>query len=435
MIYLKWLKQRFVFLRRILIELYNAIIYQKQSHFLLHRVNAHRCPEEAILFYSFWGRVGFATKEIIALLSNDRLFNKSIKLDGFDEKIDYKKLYQKGSEKRLYPKSPLINTTEIFIEDAYYKKISNSFLLAYNHDKEKKDISNEWERISTEFRSLFFDEKNQLIKESLENFRGDPAIYEKIFNNQYSYIKKEDGYVKNYLNAIDLVLEYHRYGARINKEMLASVSESKAGKFLTLNYRGKKLSEQLIQHLVITHDLVTQVPFSQEKRSIILDIGCGFGGSARLLNTYVPNATQILLDLPETLFLTAYYLKYNFPNKKIGLLEDIYPHLENLDEILPQYDFIIIPPFVLDHIKEKSIDLVVNASSLAFMSEEYLNYYLKESNRVLKEGGHFYSLNTTQDSEWGIGSYNWDYQANYLTISFNYDNRFAFPQWLGKKIS
>ena len=434
MIYLKWLKQRFVFLRRIFIELYNAIIYQKQSQFLLHRVNAHRCSQEAILFYSFWGRVGFATKEIIALISKDKIFKKSIKLDGFDENIDYDALYQKGSDERLYPKSPMIHIQKNSIDNAYYTKIANSFLLAYNHDKHAKDISNEWERISTEFRSLFFDENNQLIKESLENFRGDPAIYEKIFNNQYPYIKKEEGYVKSYLNAIDLVLDYHRYGARINKEMLASVSETKAGNFLTLNYRGKKLSEQLIQHLVITHDLVTHVPFSQEKRSMILDIGCGFGGSARLLHTYVPNSTQILLDLPETLFLTAYYLKYNFPNKKIGLLEDIYPHLDNLDEILPQYDFIVIPPFVLDHLKANSIDLVVNASSLAFMSEEYLNYYLKESNRVLKEGGHFYSLNSTQDSEWGTGSHNWNYQANYLTIAFNYDNRFAFPQWLGRKI-
>ena len=58
MIYLKWLKQRFVFLRRNLIELYNAIIYQKESRFLLHRVNAHRCSQEAILFTLFgvvWG--------------------------------------------------------------------------------------------------------------------------------------------------------------------------------------------------------------------------------------------------------------------------------------------------------------------------------------------------------------------------------------------
>jgi len=434
MIFLKWFKQRLIFTRRLFIELYNKTIYQKQSQFILHRVNGHRCPYEAILFYSFMGRVGFATKEFIALITNNRIFKKSISIDGFDKEVDYQKLYEKGDENLLYPKSPMVNAHEAKIEDSYYEKIANSFLLSYKHESEGKDISDEWERISTEFRDIFFDENNKIIKENLENFRGDPEIYSKIFNNQYPYISKEEGYVKSYLNAIDLVLEYHRYSSRINKELLASISESKAGNYLSINYRGKKLSEQLIQHMVITHDLVMHVPFSTEKREVILDIGCGFGGSARLLNYHTPNATQILLDLPETLFLTAYYLKYNFPNKKIALLEDIYPHLENLDEVIAEYDFIIIPPFVLDHIKNDSIDLVVNASSLAFMSEEYLNYYLEQTNRVLKNGGYFYSLNTTEDSEWGVGSHNWDYRANYLTVSYNYDNRFSYPQWLARKL-
>jgi len=170
------------------------------------------------------------------------------------------------------------------------------------------------------------------------------------------------------------------------------------------------------------------------KRNVVLDIGVGFGGSTRIMSYYTPNTSHILLDLPETLFLTAYYLKYNFPNKKIALLEDIYPHLDNFNAIIEEYDFIIIPPFVLDYVNNESVDLVINASSLAFMSEEYLTYYLEQTKRVLKEGGYFYSLNTTKDSEWGIGSHNWDYKAEYLTLMYNYDNRFSYPQWLGQKI-
>jgi putative sugar O-methyltransferase len=435
MIYIKWLKQRFIFLKRVFIEFYNSIIYEKQSQFILHKFNAHRCPYESMLFYSFFGRFFFALKEVISLITKDKIFKKSIKIDDFDEPIDYEKLYKQGSNELLYPKSPMINTTNISIDDIYYEKIATSFLLAYQHDSKEKDISNEWDRISKEFRSIFFDDNNQIIKENLENFRGDSEIYSKIFNNQYPYISKEDGYTKSYLAAIDLVLEYHRYAKRVDHALLASISESTAGNYLSINYRGKKLSDQLIQHMVITNDLVKHVPFSVYKRDVILDIGAGFGGSARLLNAYTPNACQILLDLPETLFLTAYYLKYNFPNKKIALLEDIYPHLDNLDEVIASYDFIVIPPFVLDYLKDDSIDLVINASSLAFMSEEYLTHYLKETNRLLKKGGYFYSLNTTEDSEWGIGSHNWNFEANYLTISQGFDNRFSYPQWLGRKLS
>jgi len=434
MTYLRWLKQRFVFLKRVLITLFNSTIYQKQSQFLLHKTNAHRCPYSFILFYNTFGRILFALKEFLALLTNNKIFKKSITIDGFNKEINYKELYKKGHINTLYPKSPMINTSKTSISDNYYEKIANSFLLAHTHEADEKDISNEWERISTEFREIFFDENNKIIKKNLENFRSNPKIYKKIFNNQYPYINPQESYTKTYLTAIDLVLEYHRFAEKIDKEVLASISESTAGNYLSINYQGKKLSEQLLQNMVVANDIIKHVPFSTERRNVILDIGVGFGGSTRILSYYTPNTTQILLDLPETLFLTAYYLKYNFPHKKIALLEDIYPYLDNLDEIIEEYDFIIIPPFVLDHIKAKSIDLVINASSLAFMSKEYLDYYLKEIKRVLKNNGYFYSLNTTENSEWGIGSHNWDYQANYLTLMYNFDNRFSYPQWLGKKI-
>lgn len=434
MIYLKWLKQRFIFTRRAIIEAYKKLIYQQSSHFLLHRVNAHACPYESMIFYSFFGRILFGLREVIALFTNNRIFKKSIDLDAIDTKIDYDDLYLQGNNAYLYPKSPMINTSLVEVEDNYYKKIAKSLFLAYEYEYKKKDISIEWERIRLEFKNIFFDEQNNLKKESLENFRGNPAIYTKIFNDQYTYISKNNSYIKNYLEAIDLVLEYHRYASKVDPALLASVSESTAGGYLSVNYRGKKLSDQVLLHMVVVNDILKHVPLSS-KREVILDIGSGFGGVSRILSYYRENSTQILVDLPETLILTAYYIKYNFPNKKIALLEDIENNLENFNEIILEYDFVIVPPIILDYITEKSIDLVMNTASLAFMSKGYLDYYLQHIDRILKEGAYFYSLNTTENSVWGIGSHNWNFKSNYLTIHHEFSNRFSYPQWLGKKIS
>lgn len=434
MIYLKWLKQRFIFTRRAIIETYKKLIYQQSSHFLLHRVNAHACPYESMIFYSFFGRILFGLREVIALFTNNRIFKKSIDLDAIDTKIDYDDLYLQGNNAYLYPKSPMINTSLVEVEDNYYKKIAKSLFLAYEYEYKKKDISIEWERIRLEFKNIFFDEQNNLKKESLENFRGNPAIYTKIFNDQYTYISKNNSYIKNYLEAIDLVLEYHRYASKVDPALLASVSESTAGGYLSVNYRGKKLSDQVLLHMVVVNDILKHVPLSS-KREVILDIGSGFGGVSRILSYYRENSTQILVDLPETLILTAYYIKYNFPNKKIALLEDIENNLENFNEIILEYDFVIVPPIILDYITEKSIDLVMNTASLAFMSKGYLDYYLQHIDRILKEGAYFYSLNTTENSVWGIGSHNWNFKSNYLTIHHEFSNRFSYPQWLGKKIS
>jgi len=323
------------------------------------------------------------------LVTQNRVFKKSISIDGFDSEIEYKELYKKGDFAYLYPKSPMVNTQKVVIENAFYEKIFNSYILAYTHNS-NRDITEEWERISTEFKEIFFDKDGKIVKENLQNFRADPNIYNKTFNDWYRHISKEDSYKKNYLYAIDLVLEYHRYAQKIDKEILASVSESQAGEYLSINYRGKKLSEQLLQNLVVANDIIKHVPLSHQRQNIVLDIGSSFGGSNRILNYYYPNTTQILLDLPETLFLTAYYIRYNFPNKKIALLDDIYHDLENFSTIIKEYDFIIIPPFVLDYIKDKQIDLVINSASLSFMSREYLDYYLKEIKRVLKDGAYLY---------------------------------------------
>jgi putative sugar O-methyltransferase len=435
MIYLKWLGQRLIFFKRILIEFQKRIVYQKESQFLLHRFNAHACPYESMLFYSFIGRVFFTFKEFMALITNNKIFKKSITLDGLEKALDYTSLYKQGKNTYLYPKSPMINVSIFQIDDSYYEKISKSLFLAYEYDKSNKDVSNEWGRISSEFKDLFFDKDSKLKKESLENFRGNPKIYSKIFNDQYAYISKKNSYAKNYLEAIDLVLEYHRYASKIDSSLLSSVSESSAGGYLSVNYRGKKLSDQVLLHMVVVNDIITHVPPLQEKREVIVDIGSGFGGVSRLLSYYRENSTQILVDLPETLMLTAYYIKYNFPHKKIALLEDIIDDLENFNEIILEYDFVIVPPFILEYIDKKSVDLVMNVASLAFMSKEYLDYYLEQIDRTLKIGGYFYSLNTTENSIWGIGSHHWNFKSNYLTISQGFDNRFSYPQWLAKKLS
>jgi len=434
MLYLKWLLKRFIFFRRVIIELYNKIIYQKTSQFILHPTNAHRCPYESVLFYGLIGRFFLATKEILALMSHDKIFKKSINIDGFDTPIDYKSLYKKGEDSYLYPKSPMIKVGKINIEDAFYRKIADSYFLSYKEDNLNKGLTQEWNSVSELYRDIFFNNKT-IIRENIENFRGDPKIYNQIFTNNFLYISEEESYTKNYMNAIDLVLDYHKQAMRMDKIFLASLSETTSGNHQSINYRGKSLSRELMYHGIISYDIISYIPkpFLGE-REVMLDIGAGFGGIARILSFYRDNTTQILLDLPETLLLTAYYLKDNFPNKKIALLEDIYPYLNNLDAVLFSYDFILIPPFVLEYIKEESIHVVMNTTSLGFMSEKYLNFYLEETKRVLKKGGYFYSLNSTKSVDGGIGSYDWDYKQEYLTVAYGFDNRFAYPQWLGKKI-
>ena len=359
------------------------------------------------------------------------MLKKSIQLEGY-EKIEQD--FTKGDYSYLYPVSPMLNTEKEDIEENYLREIEQSLELAYVMENNIFDKTKEWDRVTDVFKSLFFKDNGKIDLEKLRQFRATPKRCEEVFGDQFYYVDQEVGYTKAYLKAIDLVLEYHRYSKVIKKELLASVSESAVGGSAFVHYRGQYLSEKLLFHTLMVNDILNHVDFSKENRNIIVDIGSGYGGLDRLLSYYVQNSCFVLVDLPETLLLTSYYVKYNFPNKKIALLRDIADRLDDFESLVLEYDFIIIPPSVVEKIPSASVDLVMNSASLGFMQKDYVTYYLSHIYRMLRPLGHFYSLNKEYNDQLGIGFYSWNFEGAYLTKHMDYNNRFSYAQWLGQKI-
>ena len=427
----KWLVKRFGFSKRILFEFIDSMIYHRKSQFLLHSWNGHRTPFKMILFYNLFGRIIFASREFIALLTNGKLVKKTIKLEGYEEFITSNTT---GDYNSLWPLSPLECHTKISISSILQKKMRESLILAYTLEKSSFDKTEEWDRVSNLFKSLFFDENREINESSLVNFRSTNERCEEVFGDHFSYVDTSSGYIKAYLKAIDLVLDYHRFAKVINKELLASVTESPIGGSSFVYYRGQALSEKLLFHTMIVNDIINHITFDNKKRNVVVDIGSGYGGLDRLLSYYIPNSCFILVDLPETLLLTSYFIEANFPNKKIALLSDIIDDLDEFELLVLEYDFIIVPPYVVEKIPNESVDLVVNSASLGFMDQEYVNYYLGYIARMLKPLGYFYSLNKEYSDHLGMGNYEWDFRSKYLTKLMSYNNRFSYMQWLGQKV-
>jgi len=427
---IKWILKRFGFLKSIFFQMIDSLIYQKKSQFLLHPWSGHRTPFQMILFYSRFGRILFAIKEFLALLSGGRLFKKRIRLEGYDAVENFK---LRGDYGLLWPKSPILEKEIRSCSIAYIEKIQNSLALAYRMENNSFDKTKEWDRISTLFQSLFFNENGEIDQEKLSKFRATSQICEEVFGDHFYYVDPKAGYTKAYLKAVDLVLEYHRYSKVINKELLASVSESSVGGSASVCYRGQYLSEKLLFHTLMVNDIINCIDFVESKRNVVVDIGSGYGGLDRLLSYYIPNACFVLVDLPETLLLTSYFIELNFPNKKIALLSDINDRLDVFDDLVQEYDFIIVPPSVVEQIPSSSVDLVINSASLGFMEKDYVNYYLEHINRMLRPLGHFYSLNKEYSDHLGVGYYEWDFKGSYLTKLMAYNNRFSYTQWLGQK--
>jgi hypothetical protein len=105
---------------------------------------------------------------------------------------------------------------------------------------------------------------------------------------------------------------------------------------------------------------------------LIVELGAGFGGLARILKYLCPQAPIVLVDLPTSLVVSYAYLALNFPHAKLRIVED----LEADDPETWQSDFVFVPHFLKSVVAGRKIDLFVNTLSLAHIpSDQYREYH------------------------------------------------------------
>ena len=138
-----------------------------------------------------------------------------------------------------------------------------------------------------------------------------------------------------------------------------------------------------IKHLLDFKDKV-----SLSRNSVICEIGSGYGSLISKIIKYY-NSKVILIDLPESNFLSHYYLKKLFPKKKFLLSSEIKKQL-SIKQILKN-DIIILCPW--DKLPKIQIDFYINSRSMMEMTYPTINHYFNLIKQNLKIGGYFLCIN------------------------------------------
>ena len=149
------------------------------------------------------------------------------------------------------------------------------------------------------------------------------------------------------------------------------------------------------------HDLLVIYYFWQISRAadnlietdtpIIAEIGGGYGGVISKAKKRYSKARFIIFDLPELLAVQTYYIYNAFPESKILYLKDI---LERGNKVFYEdFDFIILPGWMIDQVPDKFIDLVINMRSMMEMSLNIIDFYFTHIHRTVKTGGLFACFN------------------------------------------
>ena len=114
-------------------------------------------------------------------------------------------------------------------------------------------------------------------------------------------------------------------------------------------------------------------------RKIIVEIGGGWGLGAYITLNNRPNTCYIIIDLPSTSILSAWFLLQT--GKNVLLFGEFDEWVNNLTE---KYDVIIVPPEFIEKFDENFADITINTASLTEMSEEYIDYYVKNIAKISK---------------------------------------------------
>ena len=124
-------------------------------------------------------------------------------------------------------------------------------------------------------------------------------------------------------------------------------------------------SDMFLMHLYFYLRITSLI----EKPKRILEIGAGYGETARIFLSLDPEIEYTIVDLSESLFFSSSYLKLN--------------GLKNIDYLTPDE---------LWYLKDKEFDLVVNTLSFQEMLPKTVAEYMRFIQEDIK-AKHFYSLN------------------------------------------
>jgi putative sugar O-methyltransferase len=181
---------------------------------------------------------------------------------------------------------------------------------------------------------------------------------------------------------------YEQLRERIPERYRAFLEESPIGNPPVLEVGGIRLTQSSLEY---TYMLSHLDPYL-ESAEVIVDIGGGYGGLARLIKLARPRARLLLLDLPEVNAIQTYFLAKAFPEAKVLGLADVVQK-ERIDPRALDFDFLPIPGQLLERLEPASFEAAINTRSMMEMDLETVGFYLRGIQEKISEGGVFYCVN------------------------------------------
>jgi len=137
---------------------------------------------------------------------------------------------------------------------------------------------------------------------------------------------------------------------------------------LRLRRAGRPVSADFLRLLTYAHVIDAQLAVAGAPAPrLIVEIGSGYGGLARLLKLRYPNSTVCLIDLAVCLRAAEHYLRSSLPDARMVWADGAPADLAQADIAQSGADFLLVPAEHAHRITGQAIDLAINVWSFGEM--------------------------------------------------------------------
>ena len=409
--------------------LFFKLFLNKKTYLFSEKLILLKFPPISMVYFNALGRFFYALVNFLYIILFKKFFDKSLFIESQDNRPEKNKV---GNNFLPWPPQAihLFEKSDEKVKDDFFDEMKKSYEKSIEElNKTNFKDSAWWMELRKEFKEIFVKD-NKLNQKALINFRNNVDSKAAILKDQNYAISEKNSKFTNMINTTLFTCLYHKYSEVVDLNILRLISDSEAGNNKCIIYRGQRLNHRILRYAYYVSQLKKNLNFKSKEKIKICDIGGGYGGLLRLLKHIYLDSCCILVELPETCLLASYFLKKNFPDKKILL----YSQVKDESIKFSDYDFVILPQTAIGKIANESMDLVINTSSLSEMENETQNFYINEIERIAKS--YFYSVNRhgfKMRKYNAQGFYNLKFNKRWNTLIYKFTHTYQL-EFLGERI-
>jgi len=176
---------------------------------------------------------------------------------------------------------------------------------------------------------------------------------------------------KNYAVYLAMLWEYvHR---REGGQTLQRLEEPLLGHPVYIDYRGRRVSEDLCNSVLEFAAITEAVPAGEPIRSVI-ELGAGYGRLAWVFLSVLRDVRYLVVDIPPALAIAEQYLSALFADRRVFGFRRFDSFADVADEF-EAAQIVFLTPNQLDLLPPQRTDLFVNVSSLHEMRPDQIEHY------------------------------------------------------------